>query len=138
MSIITLTTDFGTGSPYVAAMKGVILSINPAATIVDLTHAIPAQDIRHAAVVLEEIADRFPTGTIHVVVVDPGVGTDREIVYARVGRQEYIVPGQRRAQPGAARMPPSKIIRLAEPRSGWKTFPLPSMAATSWRRWPPG
>ena len=116
MSIITLTTDFGAGSPYVAAMKGVILTINPAVTLVDLTHAVPAQDIRHAAVVLEEVADRFPAGTIHVVVVDPGVGTDREIVYVRVGRQQFVAPDNGLLSRVIARMPPSKIIRLAEPR----------------------
>ena len=92
MSIVTLTTDFGAGSPYVAAMKGVILNINPAVTLVDISHAVPAQDIRHAAVVLEEVADRFPADTIHVVVVDPGVGTDREIVYVRIGRQQFVAP----------------------------------------------
>jgi len=92
MSIITLLTDFGVGSPYVAAMKGVILCINPAATIVDLTHAIPPQDIRAGALVLEEIAGRFPPSTIHVAVVDPGVGTDRAIVYARIGHQGFVCP----------------------------------------------
>ena len=116
MSIITLTTDFGAGSPYVAAMKGVILTINAAATVVDLTHAVPAQDIRHAAVILEEVADRFPAGTIHVVVVDPGVGTDREIVYVRAGRQQYVAPDNGLLSRVIARTPPSKIIRLAEPR----------------------
>ena len=74
-AIITLTTDFGNGSPYAAAMKGVILSINPQAVIVDITHGIPAQNIRAAAVVLDDVTERFPPGTIHVVVVDPGVGT---------------------------------------------------------------
>ncbi len=116
MSIITLTTDFGGGSPYVAVMKGVILTINPVATIVDITHAVPAQDIRHAAVVLEEVADRFPPGTIHVVVVDPGVGSDREVVYVRVGRQQFVAPDNGLLSRVIARMPPSKIIRLAEPR----------------------
>ncbi len=76
-AIITLTTDFGVGSPYVAAMKGVILSINPAATIVDLSHAIAPQNVRQAALVLAEVAPWFPAGTIHVAVVDPGVGTER-------------------------------------------------------------
>ncbi len=116
MSIITLTTDFGTGSPYVAAMKGVILTINSAATVVDITHAVPAQDIRHAAVVLEEVAGRFPPGTIHVVVVDPGVGSDREIVYVRAGRQQYVAPDNGLLSRVIANTPPSKIIRLAEPR----------------------
>ena len=85
MSIITLTTDFGLGSPYVAAMKGVILSVNPAAVVVDLSHDIPPQNIRQAALVLEEVTPYYPAGTIHVVVVDPGVGTERALIYARFG-----------------------------------------------------
>jgi len=113
VSIITLTTDFGHGSPYVAAMKGVILSIHPAATIVDVSHDIPPQDIRRGALVLEEVTPWFPTGTIHVAVVDPGVGTDRAIVYARIGAQHYIVPDNGLLSRLAARTPPAKIIRLA-------------------------
>ena len=139
MSIITLTTDFGTGSPYVAAMKGVILSINPAATIVDITHAVPAQDIRHAAVVLEEVADRFPPGTIHVVVVDPGVGTDRGDRLRPRRPAAIRRSGQRPAQPGDcanAAVEDHSPGRAAT--SGWTTFPPPFTAATSWRRWPPG
>ena len=73
--IITLLTDFGIGSPYVAQMKGVILSLNPAATIVDVTHGIPPQDIAQGAWTLAEVADSFPSGSIHVAVVDPGVGS---------------------------------------------------------------
>jgi S-adenosylmethionine hydrolase len=101
MPVITLITDFGTGSPYVAAMKGVILSLNPAATVVDMTHEVPPQDIRYAAVVLEDVSDRFPGGTVHVAVIDPGVGTDRGLVLARIGRQSYVAP--------------AKIVRLTEP-----------------------
>ncbi|HPP53751.1 MAG TPA: SAM-dependent chlorinase/fluorinase, partial [Thermoguttaceae bacterium] len=92
MGIITLTTDFGVESPYVAAMKGVIFSLNPAAVVVDLSHAIPPQNIRQAAIVLEEVAPYYPAGSIHVVVVDPGVGTDRALVYARIGEQHYLAP----------------------------------------------
>lgn len=91
-SIITLTTDFGEGSPYVAAMKGVILSIFPETRIVDLSHRVPPQDIPHAAAVLQDVAPLFPPGTLHVVVVDPGVGTAREILYAEIGDQRYLFP----------------------------------------------
>ncbi len=114
MSIITLTTDFGEGSPYVAAMKGVILSLNPAATVVDITHAVPAQNIRYAAVVLEDVCDRFPGGTVHVVVVDPGVGTDRALVYAHIGRQSYLAPDNGLLSRLARRTPPAKLVRLTE------------------------
>jgi S-adenosyl-L-methionine hydrolase (adenosine-forming) len=118
VNIITLTTDFGAGSPYVAAMKGVILSINPAATIVDLTHAIPPQDVREAAAVLEDVADRFPAGTIHVVVVDPGVGTDRALVYARIGRQQFLAPDNSVLSRVLRRGGACEVVRL-ENREYW-------------------
>jgi S-adenosylmethionine hydrolase len=90
--IITLTTDFGVGSPYVAAMKGVILSINPEVDIVDITHAIRPQDVRQGAIALEQACRWFPPGAIHVAVVDPGVGSRRRIVLVRVGGHAYIGP----------------------------------------------
>ncbi|MCU0871662.1 MAG: SAM-dependent chlorinase/fluorinase [Pirellulaceae bacterium] len=91
-SMITLTTDFGAGSPYVAQIKGVILSIQPQAVLVDLTHSIPPQDIRQGALVLEDVTPRFPARSIHVAVVDPGVGTDRRILAAEIGGRYYIAP----------------------------------------------
>lgn len=91
-AIITLTTDFGNGSRYVAAMKGVILSINPRVQIVDISHAVPPRDIRAGAITLAETACWFPPGTIHVVVVDPGVGSKRRIVYAEMCGQHFIGP----------------------------------------------
>ena len=112
MSVITLTTDFGTGSPYVAALKGVVLSINPAATVVDISHDIRPQDIRQGAVVLDDVCDLFPPDTIHVVVVDPCVGTDRNILYAQIGRQQYVVPDNGLLCRVAERTPPARIIQL--------------------------
>lgn len=109
-----MTTDFGNGSPYVAAMKGVLYALNPAATVVDITHGIAAGDVRHGAVVLEDVTDRFPPGSIHVAVVDPGVGTDRGIVFVRIGRQNYIAPDNGLLSRLARRKTPSKIIRLTE------------------------
>jgi S-adenosylmethionine hydrolase len=91
-SIITLTTDFGRDSPYVAAMKGVILSINPEATIVDISHGIAPQNIVEGTFVLGETTQWFSPNSIHVAVVDPGVGTARRIVYARVAGQQYVCP----------------------------------------------
>jgi S-adenosylmethionine hydrolase len=114
VSIITLTTDFGNGSPYVAVMKGVILSINPDVTIVDITHDVPAQDIQAGAIVLDDVAERFPAESIHVAVIDPGVGTGREIVYARIGSQQYIAPDNGLLGHVAARRPPERIISLTE------------------------
>ena len=125
MAIITLTTDFGNGSPYVAAMKGVILSFNPQAVIVDITHGIPAQNIRAAAVVLDDVTERFPPGTIHVVVVDPGVGTARAILYAEIGEQRYIAPDNGLLTFLAARAPVQRIVRL-ENRRLW----LPEVSNT--------
>ena len=115
MPIVTLLTDFGNGSPYVAAMKGVILSINPAAVIVDLTHDIAPQDVRAGALVWEEIADRFPAGTIHVGVVDPGVGTERAIVYARIAHQAFVCPDNGLLSRVALGARPSSVIRLENP-----------------------
>jgi S-adenosylmethionine hydrolase len=90
--LITLTTDFGTGSPYVAEMKGVILSAAPAATIVDLSHAIPPQDVRTAAMLLAQMTRHFPPETIHIAVVDPGVGTERRLVCVEADRRFYLAP----------------------------------------------
>ena len=118
MPIITLTTDFGNGSPYVAAMKGVILSINPAATLVDISHAVPAQDITRGALVLEDTTPWFPADTIHVAVVDPGVGTARSLLYARIGAQQYIAPDNGLLGRLTARTRPSLVLRLTE-REYW-------------------
>jgi S-adenosyl-L-methionine hydrolase (adenosine-forming) len=75
--VITLTTDFGLADAYVGVMKGVILGVNPDARIIDLSHVIPAQDVVAAAFLLESAWRYFPAGSVHVVVVDPGVGTQR-------------------------------------------------------------
>lgn len=114
-AIITLLTDFGTDSPYVAEMKGVILSLNAGAVIVDITHAIPPQDVARGAWVLAEVADSFPSGSIHVAVVDPGVGTERAIVYAQIAGRHYIAPDNGLLSRLAARTPPSRIVALTEP-----------------------
>lgn len=91
-SIVTLTTDFGQGSRYVGAMKGALLAVNPRLTIVDISHSVPHQDISQGAIVLAEATPHFPDGTIHVAVIDPGVGTDRQILYAEIYKQRYIAP----------------------------------------------
>jgi len=90
--IVTLLTDFGTRDPYVAAMKGALLAQLPAARIVDICHDIGAHDILEASFVLAQTAPEFPPGTVHVVVVDPGVGTEREIIAAQYGEQVYLFP----------------------------------------------
>jgi S-adenosylmethionine hydrolase len=124
-SIITLTTDFGLGSPYVAAMKGVILSIHPVARVVDIAHSIGAQNVRQAAVMLAEATTWFSAGTIHVAVIDPGVGTDRRIVYAQIGDQQYLAPDNGLLSRLALKTRPSRIIALENPEH-W----LPSVSNT--------
>lgn len=90
--VITLTTDFGADSPYLAAMKGVILSLNPRARLIDLGHQIPAQNIGLAAVFLRATIPYFPGETIHVVVIDPGVGTERSLLYVEVDGHQLLAP----------------------------------------------
>src|SRR5215471_16049475 len=82
--LITLTTDFGSGSHYVAAAKGVILALNPDVRLIDLSHDIPAQDLRQAAFFLASALPFFPVQALHVVIVDPGVGSQREILYVEL------------------------------------------------------
>lgn len=113
--VITLTTDFGADSPYVAAMKGVILGISPQATLVDVTHSIPPQDIRQGAIALAEVCPRFPAETIHVAVVDPGVGTDRRLIYARFGNQHYLAPDNGLLSRLQRRTPATRLITVGEP-----------------------
>jgi S-adenosyl-L-methionine hydrolase (adenosine-forming) len=114
-AILTLTTDFGVGSRYVAAMKGVILSVNGAAQVVDISHAIPPQNIRAGAIVLSETVNWFPAGTIHVAVVDPGVGSQRRIIYAEINEQRFVAPDNGLLSCLAAKNKPSKIISIEEP-----------------------
>lgn len=92
VKIITLTTDFGTRDWFVAAMKGVILNIAPKARIVDVTHEIPAGDIRAGAYALASACPYFPKGTIHVAVIDPGVGGQRLPIAAKSSRYCFIGP----------------------------------------------
>ncbi|MBX9787707.1 MAG: SAM-dependent chlorinase/fluorinase [Pirellulales bacterium] len=123
--VITLTTDFGEGSPYVAQMKGVILSIEPAAVIVDISHAIAAQNVRQGALVLDEVCDRFPPGTIHVAVIDPGVGTARRLVYCQAGERALLGPDNGLFSRIARRSPLATVTALENPR-----FWLPEVSPT--------
>lgn len=92
MAIITLTTDFGTSDGYVGAMKGVIARLAPTAQVVDIAHDVPRGDVAHAAWVVATSTREFPYGTIHVVVVDPGVGGTRQEVVVRADGQVYVGP----------------------------------------------
>jgi hypothetical protein len=114
---VTLTTDFGEGSSYVAALKGVLLSINPAARLVDLSHRVPPQDLRHAAFFLADCLPYFPPASIHVVVVDPGVGTDRALLHVEAGGHQLLAPDNGCWTLAADRLGGvTRARRLSEPR----------------------
>ena len=91
-TLITLTTDFGDTAPYVAAMKGVLLSLNPDVQLVDLSHRIRPQDLRHADYFLSTCIPYFPRETIHVAVIDPGVGGERHALLVEVGGHFLLGP----------------------------------------------
>jgi S-adenosyl-L-methionine hydrolase (adenosine-forming) len=90
--IITLTTDFGTNDHFVGAVKGVILDIVPDATIVDISHAVQAYDVLDGALAIAQAYSYFPTGTVHMVVVDPGVGTTRRPIIASSDGYHFVAP----------------------------------------------
>lgn len=91
-AVITFTTDFGLADGYVAAMKGVVLGINPAAQLVDICHSIKPRNISQAAFVLSTACGFFPRRTIHLVVVDPGVGTERRAIILRTPEADFVAP----------------------------------------------
>ncbi len=116
MSIITLTTDFGLTDGYVGTMKGVILSIGPTAIIVDISHDIAPQDVREAAYVLYAAYPYFPQGTIHVVVVDPGVGSERRAIALRTPQATFVAPDNGVLSYVVARERVEEIAHLTNPR----------------------
>lgn len=91
-AIVTLLSDFGSTDVYVGTMKGIMLQINPALTFVDLTHEIPAQNIQVAAFQLQNAVPYFPHGTVHLVVVDPGVGSQRRAIALKTQRAYFVGP----------------------------------------------
>ena len=90
--IITLLTDFGTNDEYAGTMKGVILSVNPYANIIDISHHIDPQDLSQAAYLIKSCYRYFPEHTVHVVVVDPGVGSDRSIIALKMQGHIFLAP----------------------------------------------
>jgi S-adenosyl-L-methionine hydrolase (adenosine-forming) len=90
--IITLLTDFGTEDYFVGAMKGVLMSRSPGAVLIDLTHSIPPQDVRTAAFTLNAAYTWFPAGSIHLAVVDPGVGSERRPALVEAGTHLFVGP----------------------------------------------
>ena len=90
--VITLMSDFGLSDHFVGVMKGVILNINPQVEIVDITHAVPSQDVHGAAFLVDSTCRYFPGGTIHVVVVDPGVGSQRRAIICQTDTAYFVCP----------------------------------------------
>jgi S-adenosyl-L-methionine hydrolase (adenosine-forming) len=90
--IITLTTDFGTNDHFVGTMKGVILNIVPDAEVVDISHAVQAFDILDGALTIAQAYSYFPSETVHLVVVDPGVGTERRALVVKTERHTFVAP----------------------------------------------
>jgi S-adenosyl-L-methionine hydrolase (adenosine-forming) len=123
--IITLTTDFGLSDHFVGVMKGVILSIAPQAQMVDLAHGIPAHDILAGALSLEASYNYFPEGTIHVAVVDPGVGSERSAIAVKTERYYFIAPDNGLLDLVLRAEKPQKIVKLTNPK-----YRLSSVSAT--------
>ncbi len=111
--IVTLMTDFGTGS-YVAQMKGIILGYEPKVQLVDVTHDIAPQGIRQATIVLGDVVPSFPAKTIHLVVVDPGVGSDRAILYVEAGEWRFVLPDNGLISAIADAYPIHRMIQLTQ------------------------
>ncbi len=92
MAVITILTDFGTADEYVGVMKGVLLSICPSVSVIDITHQIEPQDITQAAYLIPAYFHFFPEGTVHIVVVDPGVGSQRAVLAVHLRQHFFIAP----------------------------------------------
>lgn len=121
MPIVTLLTDFGTADGYVAEMKGVLLSQAPGVMLVDMSHDIPPQDVEAARLALARFWRRFPAGTIHVVVVDPGVGTTRAALAVASGGQFLVGPDNGVLSPALFAMD-SEVVELPIPAMAARTF----------------
>lgn len=121
--VVTLLSDFGTGSDYVAAMKGVILGIVPSANLIDLSHGVPRHGIRAGAFLLWSAAPYFPRGTVHVAVVDPGVGTERKGLIVAAGGQYLIGPDNGLLFPAAERLGLEAVYEISNEKY---TLPDPS------------
>jgi S-adenosylmethionine hydrolase len=124
--VVTLTTDFGSGSWYVAELKGRLLHAKTPFTLVDIAHDVPPHDIRTAAWLVGQGCPAFPSGTLHIVVVDPGVGTDRGLVWARLGtpesHQEFLCPDNGVLTLAVARLPLIAARRITVPCDAAATF----------------
>jgi S-adenosylmethionine hydrolase len=114
--MITLTSDFGFKDSYVAQMKGTILTINPKATIVDITHDVEKFNVRMGAFILASAASFFPKGTVHLVVVDPGVGTERRAIVIQTKKALFVGPDNGVLMLAAEKMGIEHTYQLANPK----------------------
>ncbi len=114
--VITLTTDFGQADGYVGTMKGVILGICPEVALVDISHDIHPQAVQEAAYVLHTATPYFPPGTVHLVVVDPGVGGRRRPIVVQTARAIYVAPDNGVLSLALLQDPPRLAIHLTETR----------------------
>jgi len=115
-SCISLLTDFGLQDTFVGQMRGVIAGINPDACVIDLTHEIQPQQVMQGALALADAIDAFPPGTIHVAVVDPGVGSSRRAIAAEIGQQKFVCPDNGLLTFVLQRAPLRRAVELNEPR----------------------
>ncbi|NLE75154.1 MAG: SAM-dependent chlorinase/fluorinase [Chloroflexi bacterium] len=115
MPVVTLTTDFGLADGYVAAMKGVILSLAPQATLVDVSHLVPPQDVLGTALLLEGVTPFFAPDTVHLVVVDPGVGTQRRPLAAQTSQGLFVAPDNGVLTTALAAPGPQQVVHLTNP-----------------------
>ncbi|GAB5518072.1 MAG: hypothetical protein RhofKO_03230 [Rhodothermales bacterium] len=122
--LITLTTDFGTDDAYVGIMKGVMLDLCPSVQLIDITHAVLAQDVMQGAYLLRNAAPYFPEGTIHLAVIDPGVGTQRKALALRKGKTWYVGPDNGLFSLVLGEDAPDELVELDRP-DVWRT-PHPS------------
>jgi len=124
--VVTLTTDFGSGSGYVAELKGRLLHAKSPFTLVDISHDVPPHDIRAAAWLVGQGCPAFPSGALHIVVVDPGVGTDRGLVWARLStpesHQDFLCPDNGVLTLTLERLPLIAARRLDIPSDAAATF----------------
>ena len=123
--MITLTSDFGLKDPYVAEMKGVILTINPKATLIDITHEVEKFNIRMAAFMLASATPYFPQGTIHLAVVDPGVGTQRRAILIQTKKSFFVGPDNGILILAAQNQGIEHVYQLTNPK-----FMLPKISST--------
>lgn len=110
--LITLTTDFGYQDPFVGIMKGVIAGINPQARVIDLSHGVPAQNVMAGALTLQHSVQYFAAGTIHVVVVDPGVGSARKPILLEHGDRYFVGPDNGVLSLALEHKPPDRVVEL--------------------------